>query len=210
MKKLLLFSITLLLFFSVQASEFTGIVRYARYTSFDTTYYNIFVGEIWMRIEVSDGRHDVQEVYLFNHVENKGVMLSPQRKQYMDLVLPLFAANSNANDFSFKKTTNFRIINMFKCYQWRVRNEKLATEVEYWVISYDYPFFCELNYFNGKVGYLSSFFCYIPKNEDRIPVEATEYNLFREKKSQLKLLEIRRLQPNASLFEIPKNYVKVN
>ena len=209
MKGILLFGVTFCLIFTARAGEFMGTMKFVRYSNFDTSYYFVTIGKEDIRIDVADEHQKTIETCIYDYIENKGVMLSPEKRQYLTLSQPLFNNNNTDEDFSFVKTENYRIINNLKCYQWRVKNEKLSTEIEYWVTNFDFPLLSKLNNFDGKANNLITFFRHIPDNDGYIPVESIEYNLFREIKDKLCLLEIIAKQPEASVFEIPSNYTKV-
>jgi hypothetical protein len=204
-KKLILIFISIVFpLFSLFAFE--GIISYVKESKYDTTYNIYYIKDNNVRIEEYDKDKNLQNVVLIDINKETSILINPEKKQYKennkcDQLKKLFD-----NNFEINKTDNYKIINGVKCFQWRVRNTQLNTEISYWVTQSKIEFYNNLlnNLYSSENSNI--FFMQIPDNKGYYPMVTEERTLLRDEKQRTTLVDIKSKQMNNNLFIIPSNY----
>lgn len=191
------------------ANTFEGSITFVKKTVYDTTYLHYYIKNDRVRIDQYDRKGGRQaETLLVDLKEKTLVAVDPERKLYRPLRI---APEDERPDEGFKviKTRNSRMINGNRCYQWRVRNRKLNSEIAYWVIKTDYTFFSDLWMLLRRNERAYRFFIQIPGRDGYLPMLTVERTLLRDERERM---IVRRINPgrlNDSLFQIPDSYTEM-
>lgn len=202
------FLLLLFIVSSVSLSAFEGNVQLTLQSRYDTTYFIFYIKDTKVRMdEFNNGGQLVKTLLIDLNTENI-VAVNPSLKLYVDV--PKKENFSKAGQqMNVIKTNNFKLIEGKTCYQWRVRNRILETEITYWVMESEIGAVQKLfKILSSAENYTSllSFFLYIPDNEGFIPMMAVERNLVREQKQSMQITSINERKLPARLFQIPVDY----
>ena len=114
-----------------------------------------------------------------------------------------------SDEYKVSSTGNNKIIDGYKCFQWRVRNESVNTEVSYWICESDIDVFLKtittLCYTDEYKNFFE-YFIQIPSKPGYLPILCEEWTLLREEKSKTKITSITRKEVNSKVFQIPSDY----
>ncbi|MGC8803030.1 MAG: DUF4412 domain-containing protein [Bacteroidales bacterium] len=197
-----------LLFFSVSqswANSFEGSITWVKQSLYDTTFYTYYISGDRIRIDEKDSRNEVRRVYLVNIAKEDVYIIDPSRKMYTKLK-KMLSAPKESKHFVVKKTDNFKIIKGVKCYQWRVKNVHLNSEITYWVAQKNFDFFDKMVKVLNQTDKSWEFFNSIPQSSGYFPMLYEERTLLRDKKMKTFVLEIEQHRIDSSVFNIPKDY----
>lgn len=206
---ILFFSLTLLFFaFSdkCNAQKFEGEIIFTKSTPKDTSFYAYKIKGNKIRVEELDKQFKMSNYMLVDASKSTAFAINPKRKLYVEM--PKHAAYSlhDTTEFTVYKTENYKRIQGYKCYQWRVRNKKRNTEVAYWVSdNFSVSFATFLKLVNNKEN-SSLYFLHIPKTDGFFPLLAVERSVLREWRTSLEVFKIEKKNLSTALFEIPNGY----
>jgi hypothetical protein len=206
----MIFNLFLLVNFQLFATDFEGALTFIKRTNSDTVNYTFSVRNKKVRIDEKNNRQQIIQSVLID-IPNKTVTaLSPTMKLYTTVLLQNQKTSSIADkDTEIIKTHKFKIIDGHKCYQWRLRNHEMNSDITYWVSE------CNFNFFNDIVSILSrtsdySRFCnlfdLLPDANGFFPIVTVERSLLRDQKMQVELTRINKTKPNEKIFKIPTDY----
>ena len=192
-------------------SAFEGNVQITRQSQYDTTYFIFHIKEPNARIDEFSNNGKLIKSYLINLDTEAVTALNPGLKLYIEM--PKKEGISSAKQkFDIIKTKNFKVIEGKTCYQWRVRNRELDSEVTYWVTESDIAVMQKLYKIlssTEKYSSILSFYMNIPDRDGFIPLVAVERNLLREEKQSMVITSINARKVPVKLFQIPLNYKSV-
>jgi hypothetical protein len=200
----------LLIFLILQKSKadsFEGNLTITKETFYDTTFYYFSVQDNLIRIDQKNSQKQIIQSLIIDIKKEKITALSPNHKLYT-LIDAKRKTQINKNDVVVIPTQNFKIINGYKCFLWRVRNESLNSEVSYWVYNSGYEFFHKaIQLLNGTEDYsnLYNFFSQID-NVNGLPILSVERTLLREEKVKITITHLSNRKVNPNIFHIPENY----
>lgn len=204
----------LLIGVNMHLSAFEGNVQITRQSQYDTTYFIFHIKEPNARIDEFSNNGQLIKSYLINLSTEAVTALNPALKLYIELP-KIEGPSSLKQKFEITKTKNKRVIEGKTCFQWRVRNRDLDSEVTYWVTESDIAVMQKLYKIlstTEKYSSILSFYMNIPDRDGFIPLVAVESNLLREEKQSMVITSINARKVPAKLFQIPLNYksVKLN
>lgn len=203
----ILFTLIALLFFSLKtkALEFEGSLTLTKITLYDTVYFNFSVLENLIRMDQQNSKKEIIQSLIIDLNSEKITALSPNHKLYTHIQKKQNRTGQHAA-VKVIQTENFKYINGYKCFQWRVRNE--SSEISYWVFNSGYNFFQKAIYLLNNTEDYSSIFGPFSEiqNAGSIPILSVERTLLREEKSKIMVTNISTCKINAQLFTIPKEY----
>jgi len=191
------------------ANPFEGRITFVKKTFYDTTYLHYYIKNNRIRIDQYDRKGGrLMETLLVDLREKSLVAVDPERKLYRPLSI---APDEERFDEGFEviKTRNYRMINGNKCYQWRVRNRQLNSEIAYWVTKTDYTFFNDLWMLLRQNARAHRFFVQIPGREGYFPMLTVERTLVRDERERMIVRQINPDRLSDSLFQIPDSYTKM-
>jgi hypothetical protein len=206
-KLLIPFLFFLLFFRNSTANEFEGNLIITEETFYDTTYYYFSVRNNLVRMDQKNSQKQIIQSLIIDLDQEKITALSPNHKLYTNI-----QTNNksffNKNEIVVMPTHNFKIINGYKCYLWRVRNEPMNSEVSYWIYDSGYSFFDKtIALLSGTEDYSNLFKAYIQINNTcGLPILSVERTLLREEKSKITVTNFTGRKVNPKLFEIPEGY----
>ena len=209
MKKMSCILIFMSMFFVVQklsAAEFEGTITIIKQTLYDTTLFTFQVKKKLVRIDEKNMRNEVIQSLIIDITTKSITALSPSQKLYTKIYKNRVTPPS---DIKVTKTTNFKMIEGYKCYQWRVRNNTVNSEISLWVCAESFTFFSEVMDLLSKTEDYSEYCRYfnlIPDNSGYFPIMVVERTLLREEKTRVMVQSIQRKEINESIFQIPKDY----
>lgn len=189
--------------------SFEGSIELVQNSCYNTSYFTYFVKDKNVRIDKFDSDHKLLQSLLIDIEEEKVFILSPTKKLYTQLNTS-DKKNISDENFIILKTENSRMVNGFKCYQWRVKNIERNTEVAYWVSQNDFYFFQDLIKLLNRTDKTYEFFDKIPETSGFFPILSVERTLLRKEKSRISVLTITSKKINESTFKIPLNYKVVS
>jgi hypothetical protein len=205
------FSFMVVVFIFVQgtgALGFEGNITLVKQTFYDTTYYTFSVKNKLVRIDEKDTKLQIMQSLIIDIQQKSIKALSPSQKLYTTIQ----KNNNNTpirKNFAVTKTDNFKYIDGYKCFLWRVRNPDLNMEVSFWVFESDF------NFFNDTIELLSQtedysrfclYFDQIPDNHGFFPMLMIEKTLLRDEKMKITVQHIERRKVDDRVFLVPGEY----
>ena len=188
------------------AQGFEGKLKVVKETLTDTVYYEYYVKENMVRIDEKDKNGKIFNYKLVDLEKNTIKTVNPERKLYM-LMSPQSSQLVDSDKLKVIKSPNSKMINGYKCYQWRVRNEEENTEIAFWVAKDNFYFFDDfLRVYGDKEKETILYFLYISGNEGFLPMLAVERSLLRKKRMTLRVENIEKQKLKSSLFEVPEYF----
>ena len=192
--------------FTKDKGFFEGEILVTRETPYDTATYSLMVKNNIVRVDNLDKSNGLLERILIDLQEKEITFLDPRTKMYTlkEKKGISFAMDENCEVI---KSDNYKIINGYKCYQWRVKNRLLNSEVTYWVAKMD-----NIGFFLSMIDALQQpensfrFFLQIPGNEGYFPMMTVERTLVRNEKYRFNVTNISSASLNDGVFEIPAGY----
>lgn len=187
---------------------FEGNVQLTRQSQYDTTYFVFYVKDSRVRVDEFNASGQLNKTLLVDLETESIIALSPALKVYANLSRKISDTRISPR-FDVIKTSNFKIIEGNKCYQWRVRNRELDCEITYWVMESELSVMQKLyRILDTTENYSSipSYFRHIPDTAGFVPLVAIERNLVREQKQSLLVTSINSRKVPSKLFEIPNDY----
>lgn len=189
---------------TIGAQPFEGKINCVKETLTDTVHYTYYIKNSMVRIDEYD-KNDVLINYTLIDLEKQTMRaVNPSRKLYMSI--PVHPYESPADEFRIIKTKNYKMINKYKCYQWRVRNEKNNTEIAYWVAKDDFHFFEKLLRIINRQEKHPKYYLQISDTNGFFPMLSVERSLLREFRTRIMVVDIEKSQLPDSLFSIPGDY----
>jgi hypothetical protein len=192
-------------------SAFEGNVQITRQSQYDTTYFIFHIKEPNVRIDEFSNNGRLIKSYIINLNTENVVALNPALKLYIEMPKKESQARVKQK-FDIIKTSNYKVIEGKTCYQWRVRNRELDSEVTYWVTESDIEVMQKLYKIlsaTEKYSSILSFYMSIPDSDGFIPLVAVERNLLREEKQSMLITSINPRKVPVKLFQIPIDYKSV-
>ncbi|MBS3805887.1 MAG: DUF4412 domain-containing protein [Bacteroidales bacterium] len=191
---------------SLLGQNFEGSITFVKKSFYDTTFHHYYVKNNRIRIDKYEEQGgQLIETLLVDLQEETVTAVNPQKKLYRPLSIAPDKKIPN-EDFKVIKTKNFRRINGNKCYQWRVRNRKLNSEIAYWVAPTRFDFYGDLLKLLKRTERAYRFFMQIPDNEGYFPMLSVERTLLRDERERLVVKDIVRDKLSKALFTIPEDY----
>jgi len=188
--------------------SFQGEIKYKSESLSDTAYITYNIKENLVRVDEADSKGKVYQSTIVNIAKGTVTAIDPNKKLYTDIYPKPFSQYASS-DFEIVRTGNYKYINGYKCFQWRVRNRSAQSEIAYWVAEEDFTFYDDLLKMLPFVNNSYTFFLNIPKPEGFLPMHVCERTLLRDVKNEFYVLDITEKTVDLHLFEIPKNYEKL-
>ena len=191
------------------AQSFEGSIYFTRSNLTDVVKYAYHVKGDMVRIDEYD--QDMEKVIgtlLVDLSKEEMLALSHQRQLFMQ-------RENRDYDPGFESALavssgNKREIMGMSCQQVRVKNEAADREIAYWVADGEFDFFPKLLKVLKRKDNFATYYMQIPDSGGKLPIHATERDLMRNTKGSLAIDRIEKQQLAADLFEVPKDYYKVD
>jgi len=203
-KYLFLMALVLLPFLS-KAGGFEGSILLVKESCYDTAFYTYYVSDGKIRIEKLNSKKLLQNVYIINTLNEEVYVVDPAKKLYAKLKRKS-QETSNESQYAILKTSNFKLINGIKCFQWRVKSREKNTEISYWVTQNNFDFFEKMVRILYQTELSWEFFNQIPQSQGFFPMLSVERNLVRDEKNRTSVLQIDRRTIDSAMFRIPSDY----
>lgn len=193
---------------SYSKNQFEGSINLIKKTFSDTTFYVYYVKGQKIRIDIiekSVSSNSIDNYLLFDLEKKSIVAISPTRKLYIPLQTGKYKKAEDKN-FVIIKSNNQKVVTGYKCYQWRVKNVEMNTEMTYWVAAENFTFFEELLKLWNRTEKHAIFYLQIPEINGFFPIESVERTLLRDEKMKLLVTGIKKNKIDDNLFKIPPDY----
>ena len=188
---------------------FEGVLKIEKTNHFDTVLYTFQVKGNKVHIDEFNISHNSHITYIADLENGSIIAINPQLKVYR----PVEVNNLkpvDLNNYEIIKSENIREINGKQCYQWRVRNKKLNTEIAYWVVKDGFHFYQRLASIFNNIEKLNQFFLAIPDSEGVMPMLVIERSNLRDEKSRMAVTQFVEQKVKEDIFRIPSNFRPVN
>jgi hypothetical protein len=205
MRKLIFLPLLFVISFTCIAGGFEGSIILVKESCYDTSFFTYYVSDGKIRIEELDSKKLLQNIYLINTSTEEVFVVDPAKKLYTKLKKKN-QADSEEKQYTILKTTNYKLINDIKCFQWRVKCKEKNTEISYWVTQNDFVFFEKMVKILNQTERSWEFFTHIPQTQGFFPMLSVERNLVRDEKNRTSVLQINRKPVDSSMFRIPNGY----
>ncbi|MFW5850705.1 MAG: DUF4412 domain-containing protein [Bacteroidota bacterium] len=189
------------------AQNFEGTIDIVKKTYGDTIYYSYSIKNSQIRIDEYDKYKQLHKTYLLNLQDSSIFAINHSQKIYMPV------KQQEAMNFAQKKpaiinTGNFKYIQGYKCYQWRVRDEETNTEIAYWIAQENFDFFKPMAELWQNIETNFSFFTLLPLNTitGDMPLLTESRTLLRDDKAIYSVINIESATVNNTIFAIPESY----
>jgi hypothetical protein len=159
-----------------------------------------------VRIDEKNQKNEIIQSLIINISSKSITALSPSQKLYTNIYKN---RSFTPVDIKITKSTNYKVINGYKCTQWRVRDNTFNTEVSFWVSTANFDFFSKvINLLNKTEDYYQygNYFNMIPGNEGYLPILIVARTLLREEKYRIVVKDILPQPIDNREFVIPKGY----
>ena len=207
-KTFIKFLCLLLSIYSLSANEFEGSLTMVKRSYYDTTIYIFTVKGNMVRLDLKNAAKQTIQSLIIDLNTPKIIALSPNLKLYTYINL-IKGTIKQSDDFKVTVTENNKMIQGYKCYQWRVRNESLNTEVSFWINKSDITFYektvtllCNTDEYKN----IGDYFMQISPKPGFLPILTEERTLLREEKSKTTITNITRKTINSNVFQVPQDY----
>ena len=187
---------------------FEGSITFIRKSYYDTTELRYLIKNNMIRVDEYDSDSQRIKSLLVNLEEDRVLAIDPQRKRYRPLHVKS-AGRLPDSSFQIVKTGNFKVINGKKCFQWRVKNRKMNSEIAYWVTNTKFEFFHELINLLKRTERNYLFFEKIPSHKGYFPMLTIERTLVRDERERIVVDKIRQQKLQEDLFRIPDDYTRL-
>lgn len=201
--------LALLLSYFLFSQNFEGKIYVEKKNLSDTVnlVYNV-KGKL-IRVDELSSSGAIKQSVILDIEKRKIVAVDPNKKLYR--VLPAEPLEvRKPNDLVIKKSSNYKMINGYKCYQWRVKSIPLNTEVSYWVPKESFTFFSDMMLMLNTNERSLRFFMLMPDSDGVMPMLAVERTLMRKEKKRYRVLKIKKEKIQDSLFKVPDDYTVFN
>lgn len=202
----LLVLIKLVFIQQVRGEGFEGNITFVKQTFYDTTFYVFSVKNKLVRIDEENSHKQIIQSLVINTATKSITALSPSQKMYTTIfknhvIIP-------CND-KVIKTNNYKLIEGYKCYQWRIKNNSENSEISMWVCALDFHFFNDvvslLTQTDDYSGYCKFFYA-LPLIPGYFPILVEERTFLRESKMNIAVHDISHREISEKVFEIPGEY----
>jgi hypothetical protein len=184
--------------------DFEGIIRVVKSNKTDTVTLIFMIKDNKVRIDELNKQGQTKKSTIVNIGTPEIYYLKPDKKLYTKITSYRLKESLDTSRILLK-TGNYKNILGKKCYQWRLKIPDINTEICYWVSSESYPqFYAILSLID--VNLTEKYFLEIKDSKNVFPMLIVERSLLREWKSQIEVTEIKPMQLDNHIFEIPKNY----
>jgi hypothetical protein len=189
------------------AQSFEGVIEFRKQSSTDTITYVYYVKGDKVRLdEIGSKSKKVEGTFLVDLKAKKMTSLSHDRKLYMDKATTAPAKVNGSPEVI--KGKNTRTIQGYKCQEYIVKNKDENTQITYWVASGKFDFFDPfLKLINQKQKF-STYYQLIKGLSGGFPMLAVETSMDNVEKGRLEVTKVEKKTLEASLFEVPKGYLK--
>ncbi|MBN2669771.1 MAG: DUF4412 domain-containing protein [Bacteroidales bacterium] len=222
------YSLSLLLIFSILSLSFTtdkpkenkisdevlkknfkGIVEYVEYTPFDTVYYKVYISDGKIRVDAFDSKEEVNadKILIYDLKNQKIFAMKPSQQIYKTLNAEKEGSISIEGCEVKINQRNYRMINGYKCVQYRVINKIENTDVTYWIPEEDFPFYYQMVSMKHSLKRVHKYFYMLPNYQVAFPMHTVERTMLREEKSSYKVIQMNETPLSESIFTIPEGYV---
>ncbi|MBN1252963.1 MAG: DUF4412 domain-containing protein [Bacteroidales bacterium] len=189
-----------------KAQTFEGEITFVKETSIDTSYYSYKVKNNIIRIDELNKNLKLVNYMIVDINKQKIYALNPKRKIFTSLPVHPWDNNKDPDNYQVIKTQNYKTINGYLCYQWRVRNKKENTEVAFWVTNDQFSFFSDFLKIINRTEKSSTYYLKIPDTQGFFPMLSVERSLLRDFRLKLSVMKIEKKNLDISLFQIPSDY----
>ena len=191
------------------AQGFEGSIYFTRSNMTDVVKYAYHVKGDKVRIDEYDQNMDkIIGTLLVDLTKEELLALSHQRQLFME-------RQNRDYDPGFENSVavssgNQKNIMGMNCQQVRVKNADANREISYWVADGEFDFFPKLMKVLKRKDNFATYYMQIPDTGGKLPIHATERDLMRNQKGSLAIDKIEEQELAADLFEVPKDYYKVD
>jgi len=188
------------------AQKFEGTIDLVKRTLTDTVYFSYNIKNSYIRIDEYDKYKRLQKSFILNLEDSSIFALNPHQKLYMPIERQ--TAMSNAIAPTVINTGNFKYIQGYKCYQWRVRDESSNTEIAYWVAQENFDFFKPMADLWQNIEDNFSYFSLLPLSTitGDMPLLTESRTLLRDEKAIYSVVNIEKSIISDAMFVIPHTY----
>ena len=188
------------------AQKFEGTIDLVKRTLTDTVYFSYNIKNSYIRIDEYDKYKRLQKSFILNLEDSSIFALNPHQKLYMPIERQ--TAMSNAIAPTVINTGNFKYIQGYKCYQWRVRDESSNTEIAYWVAQENFDFFKPMADLWQNIEDNFSYFSLLPISTitGDMPLLTESRTLLRDEKAIYSVVNIEKSIVSDAMFVIPHTY----
>lgn len=204
--KIMLFFLASIFYATSFAQSFEGSFTFIKETLSDTVYYKYFVKKDKIRIDEYNKLQILTKTYFVSTSDKSITVADPERQLYASLPSKP-EVEYERPQYRIIKSSNYKVINGYKCYQWRVRNSVQNTEVTYWVAKDNFNFYDELLESLNSYEKSHSFFLVLPNTDGVMPMLVVERTLLRDEKLRMYVSNIEPETLSDSVFEVPSNYI---
>jgi len=194
---------------NVFAQHFEGEILFVKETMVDTNLFSYKIRGNKVRFEELDHQKRVEKYIIADFSKNSLVTINPEKKLYKEIKVYPWKNKSETLNFKINKTGNYKIINGYKCYQWRILNKKENTEINFWTASGPFRFFSEFTKMLNPPDKSSQYYLIFPEIHDMIPFESVERSILREMRMRTGVISIEKKSLQQHLFEIPAGFRKL-
>jgi hypothetical protein len=190
------------------ASDFEGNITLVKQTFYDTTYLTFTVKDKLVRIDEKNAKYQVMQSLIIDTEHKNITALSPSQKLYTTIQKIKDVPNLQSG-FVIIKTENFKYIEGYKCFLWRVRNSNLNLEISFWVFESNFGFFNDVIALLSQTEDYSRYCLYfnqIPDTRGFFPMLMVEKTLLRDEKMKVTVQHINRKKVDDKQFQIPGEY----
>lgn len=188
---------------------FEGYIEFRKTNLESSTYYKYSVKGDKVRIDELDTDGETVVATLLVDLSKKEMLaLSHDRNLYMKREYKPYPADDP--DMQEIKSGNKKMILGKNCEQWRIKNEAKKSDITYWVTPGNFKFFPQLLDVMGRKDNFATFYQHLSGIEGVFPMLAIEYDLLRNVRGKLEVVNIQEAEMEAEIFELPKSYLEVH
>ncbi len=188
------------------SGNFEGTINFVKQTVYDTFFYSYTVKSNLVRIDEKNTSKQIIQSLIIDISARSIIAMSPSHKLYTSIfknhVYPY-------KDVIITKTGVIKIINGYKCQQWKAKNNNFNTEVALWVSNSNFTFYSRVMELLSKTedySQLCGYFNLFPGNSGYIPILIIERTMSGDEKSRTSVINIQYMHVNLNVYKIPGDY----
>ena len=204
MKSLLSFFTLILSCGLLLAQGFEGTIEFKKVKKGRESTYIYYVKGDNVRLEEFGPNKTIVDLAIIDLKEEKVVLVSPERKSYMELKTA--HSTKDMSQTSVQMTKDTKTIMNYPCSKWIISNNDLNAVVTYWVTKGNYDFFVKLLSTLRRKDYHALFYQQVPAAVGYFPMVSTWTDLNGVGVERLEVVKIDAHVLRGNFFSIPADY----
>jgi len=202
--KYFLTALVLMLFsLSSIANPFEGIIYFQKTNEKEVNFFRYYVKGDNVRIEDVDEKGELNGILLIDMKKVSLKMLSCGAQLYIDVPI---SSQVESPKVKIERTGEVKMIAGKECERWKIMDTEKFSSYEFWVNEGSYPFLTPMLRMLNRNDNIALAWISLMIGGDFFPFEGIEYSSTGKELTRLQVIEIKEMELDEELFDIPSNY----